>query len=227
MKRFYYNVKQFTPETEWSLDLEQYNNDAVFIYTVFHVYRLHPKYSARERFENGMNYTGYLDYQLYNWEGDKLEWLNHTLFLFNNEFDLLKKYEEKFTKENLEEFYHTVKWLNDKREEYQPDHRRIGYFLKKRRLEKIKWIAKPSQFCYFFLELLKMGYIDPPKYKDGNINFGKFARICFDKFDLKITEDTLIKEINRMSGSLDYLEKLEFTVPDESKLIIPERESGS
>lgn len=87
MKRFLYNVEEFTPDSEAELGLSQEANDRSLIAKLFHEFKLDPSYSEYERSKYGIDYIGHLDYQLFNWEGEggKVRWLEHTEDLFKNE----------------------------------------------------------------------------------------------------------------------------------------------
>lgn len=85
------------------------------------------------------------------------------------------------------------------------------------KLKKITWKGTPSQFGYIILELVKHGFIDPPPYNTGP-NFTGLARLCFHYFDIKTTEDNLIKELNPYNNTLSDGKRAQFQIPDLSDL---------
>jgi hypothetical protein len=222
MKRFYYNVEEFTPESESKLGQSQESNDEALIKVLFHDYKLHSMYEEKERNSAKIDYVGHLDYQLYNWEGEQIEWIEHTLELFFKELESSKK-AEIWPANNLDELDKILKWLKFKLEDAI-----IQYeILSEPIVGRIKWIGTPSQFGYVFLELIDKGYIKPPKHKNGKMNCRKFAKICFNVFDIIGEEATLVKELTPKSKSLDPSNQAEFNIPLESKLIIPNIETIS
>lgn len=213
MKRYYYNVGEFTPDSEHKLAKHQYQNDCVFIDTIFHGYKLHPMYSEKERAENGIDYTGFLDHELFNWENDKLDWIDHTIQLFIRMREEWNAREEDYQKNDLLEFEEALQWLNDKQEEYLNKVGSINNSSNK--IEKIKWLGSPSQFGYLFLELERKGFIEFPK-TGGIISHKKFAEICFKVFEIKGKLSSLVKECTK--SSLTPANKDDFKIPERKKL---------
>lgn len=213
MKRYYYNVGEFTPESECKLALHQYHNDSVFIDTIFHTYKLHPRYSAKERDENGIDYTGFLDHELFNWESSKLEWLNHTILLYNRMREDWDARKEKYQKNDLLEFEEALQWLNNKQEEYLNKSESIDNSPNRNKFEKIKWNGSPTQFGYLFLELKYKGFIDFPKTR-GVDSHKKFAKICYEVFEIKGTLGTLEKALTKKGNKLTPANKDAFKIPD-------------
>lgn len=79
-------------------------------------------------------------------------------------------------------------------------------------LQKIKWLGTPSQFSHIFTELAKRGFIEIPPTR-GQGSSRKFAKMLFQYFDIKTTEDNLISEFQKES-SLTYANKSMFSIPD-------------
>lgn len=61
---------------------------------------------------------------------------------------------------------------------------------------KIKWVGKPSQLGFIIRQLVDLGYIEAPIRKDGEINYTQFAKNIRITFNIKTTDDTLIKYLN-------------------------------
>jgi hypothetical protein len=82
MKRYYYEVGEFTPDNEVIIERTQYENDNDFKRELLFDLKLHPIYTVKERVKDFIGYKGYLEKQIFNWDGSKIEWLNHTIDLF-------------------------------------------------------------------------------------------------------------------------------------------------
>jgi hypothetical protein len=87
------------------------------------------------------------------------------------------------------------------------------------KIQKLKWLGKPEQFCYIFSELAKHGYIEIPS-TNGESSYAKFAKVCFELFDFKnkTTEANLKRafypEKNRLSDS----NRKKITIPELSDI---------
>ena len=63
-------------------------------------------------------------------------------------------------------------------------------------LNKIKWVGKASQLGFILSNLAELGYIEPPRKKDGEINYSQFAKLVMETFEAQTTENTLTKYLN-------------------------------
>lgn len=64
---------------------------------------------------------------------------------------------------------------------------------------KLNWIGKPSQIGFIIGKLAEYGYIEPPKKKDGEINYTKFAELVLENFNVSTTGASLSKYLNSES----------------------------
>jgi hypothetical protein len=62
--------------------------------------------------------------------------------------------------------------------------------------DKIKWSGKKTHIGFILGTLASEGYIEPPKLKNGEINFTAFAKLIKLTFDVETNEDTLRKYLN-------------------------------
>jgi len=177
MKRYYYEVQGFGPDFEHELGYTQYNNDRVFIKHIIANYILssnHPQYEGNREHSDLL---GHLDFHFFNWKGDKIDWLNHTITLFKEEKELLEEENEYVDYINFDELQIAIRWLEDRREP----------FIKKEpgdSLEKIKWNGKAAQIGYLFKELVDKGWITVPKTNQKE-SVKKLSRLCLQYFDVK------------------------------------------
>ena len=88
---------------------------------------------------------------------------------------------------------------------------------KTKKLEKIKYNGNAASFGYLMLEMAKQGLIDVPTSK-GDLSFTALAKLCFQYFDIKATEGTLVKELNENSNKLSETKRAKFTIPSLSEL---------
>lgn len=176
MKRYYYNVSEFTLESEFELGQSQLSNDMELIAILFHTYKLDPMYTESVRDKHKIDFNGHIQYQFYNWEGDKLEWVKHTLELFNREYERVKDH-EKFKSYDSEDILEIIAWLENEKEkiiEKEPGDS----------MEKIKWNGRPAQIGYLFKELVNKGWITVPMTNQKE-SVKKLSRLCQQYFDVK------------------------------------------
>lgn len=79
-------------------------------------------------------------------------------------------------------------------------------------LEKLKWNGTPSQFGWLFLELANKGFIEIPQTAQQN-SHSKYAKVCFDLFEIDTTLENLKNELNPKRNSLTYANREEFKIP--------------
>ena len=78
--------------------------------------------------------------------------------------------------------------------------------------EKIKWLGTPSQFGFLIMELIRQGYIEPPK-KNSEYSYKALAGSCFNAFDITGSPQTLEKELSERTCSLSETKRAKFTIP--------------
>jgi len=216
MKRFYYEVGDFKKESEAQLPFEQFDNDAELIRFFLYKWKLDPVYPEEDRIEGDIPYTGLLGNDLFNWKGNKLEWIDHTIGLFVKEYNsFLRRDEDVYANpESLLKIEEIIVWLVSKRVEYQSKIKATqDPTAEHKSTRKIKWLGKPSQFGYLFIELEKNGFIELPKSK-GVGSPSKLAELCMEAFNINTTIGTLKKEMSPKTNSLEIPNRTAFQIPD-------------
>jgi len=165
--------------------------------------------------QNFMEIKDFLDFHLANYDGDKLSFLRKTKYAidqyfahgstlyFKEDYSIQPHIDNPKTKE-------INSWFEKCNQEYDMTIDKISR-------EKLKWVGTAAQFGWVFLELAKQGFIELPK-TGGQDSYTKYARYCYDAFDIDTTPRNLIKEMNPRSNSLTFANKKGFKIPDRSDL---------
>jgi hypothetical protein len=105
-------------------------------------------------------------------------------------------------------------WIENKRLELKNEKAERG-----RPIKKIKWKGSPAIFGYFFIELVRKGFISPPL-RNGEMNYAGYAKLLFAHFDIPTNSlDNIIKEINPGKNTLSDTKRAKFTIPELSELL--------
>ena len=82
---------------------------------------------------------------------------------------------------------------------------------------KLKWSGKPSQLGYIIGQLAQLGYIEPPKRDNGEINFTQFSKDILRIFKTETTQGTLSAYLNinneKSQETHRNFEKAKFNIP--------------
>ncbi|GEM_PF-2262812 len=62
--------------------------------------------------------------------------------------------------------------------------------------DKIKWSGKKTHIGFILGTLAAEGYIEPPRLKNGEINYTAFSKLIMRTFDIETNENTLRKYLN-------------------------------
>lgn len=215
MKRYYFKAGEFNEKSELEFVHHQVVNDNAFLDELFHEYRLSPGYSNSERIQYDYDFDGVIERYFINWKGgDEKKWIEHTLNVLHRgwkiEKDLVKAKGIELNAKSLKNYKIIIRWLYNKLSEITS-----GESLKLNSdiaTQKIKWLGKPSQLGYLFLELSKKGFIKIPEVK-GNSSYSKLASLCWNGFEINSTLKTLEKEFTPKTNSLTEANRDEFTIP--------------
>lgn len=83
---------------------------------------------------------------------------------------------------------------------------------------KLKWAGKKTHIGFVLGTLAQEGYVDPPRGKDGEINYTAFAKLVKQIFDVSVGEDTLRKYLNpdeeKFLENKNTFEKHQFSLPN-------------
>ena len=219
MRRLYYKLREFDEESEIKLPLTQDDNDERFIFCLFEDYRLSPK-CGEEDWQFNKEVFGILDRDLFNWEGNKIEWIEHTTQLIatklKEDLKALKQSSKKPNQNALNSIDEIFKWLEKKRHKIVEEIADNGQSSIIQPHEKLEWKGSVSQFGYLFNELVEKGFIEKPKSK-GRATHAAFARSCLKLFEFRGEDSSLEKELSPQSNSLTYANREEFKIPSNTK----------
>ncbi|NLP59231.1 hypothetical protein [Lutibacter sp. B1] len=89
-------------------------------------------------------------------------------------------------------------------------------------LLKLKWIGKPSQFGHIIGQLAHLGYIEPPKRDNGEINYTQFSKDLLRMFKTETTQGTLAAYLNPNNEKAQETErnfkKANFNIPHKKEV---------
>jgi hypothetical protein len=88
-------------------------------------------------------------------------------------------------------------------------------YKKENKIQKLKWLGKPEQFAYIFLELVEKGYIDMPSTK-GDGSYALLAKQCFELFEFKkgSSVENLKRAMNPNKNALSETNRAKITIPE-------------
>jgi hypothetical protein len=77
----------------------------------------------------------------------------------------------------------------------------------------LQWTGKAAHLGYIAYLLADLGYIEPPKRRNGEINYNEFARKLLECFDIETTIGTLANAVNPEKNNMEFKNKDKFTIP--------------
>ena len=87
---------------------------------------------------------------------------------------------------------------------------------------KLQWIGKPSQLGHIIGQLAQLGYIEPPKRDNGEINFTQFSKDLLRMFKIESTQGTLAAYLNPNNEKAQETErnfkKANFSIPHKKQV---------